>query len=123
MPSILNEAFRVARPRRASAGGGGAVDRSRRTESSLAACRPFRPALTGCRRTKRGPEEGVGNLAQTGQLVISPAHYSPQQKLRLGRRNSPRRVGSTFRRNARRVILGRYEDLQVSQGHFPDDPK
>ena len=87
MSSTLNEAWEWARSRRASTGGGRAVDRSQREESGPGACRNFdrlaRAAATpAVLRRSELARERLGT-----KLVISPVCSSVKQQARLGRRS------------------------------------
>src|ERR1700746_3568362 len=62
----------VARPRRASAGGGWAVDRSQREESGLGACRKLRSPRPSRGYPGCAPETGVGDERPGTKLLISP---------------------------------------------------
>src|ERR1700736_1230541 len=75
----------VARPRRASARGGWAVDRSWREESGLRACRKLRTARPRRRRPNCGPEKRVGHARPGKKLMIPPVRFSAKQQPRLGR--------------------------------------
>src|SRR5580693_6123325 len=75
----------VARPRRTSAGGGRAVERSQREESGLGACRKLRTARPRRRCPNCGPEKRVGHVRPGKKLMIPPVRFSAKQQPRLGR--------------------------------------
>ena len=74
MSSILNEAWEWARSRRASAGGGRAVDRSQRAKRSPS----LQKALIGSPEPPLGcaPEKRVGEGKLGTKLAISPVRSS-----------------------------------------------
>src|SRR5947209_15185250 len=74
----------MARPCRASAGGGRAIDRSQREESSLGACRKLRSARASRRCPNCGPEKGVGHERSGRKLVISRIRSSVKSRAPLG---------------------------------------
>src|SRR5712671_469941 len=75
----------MARPRRSSAGGGRAVDRSQREESGLGACPKLRSARPSRRYPGCAPETGVGDERPQMKLVIPPTRSSVKPQTRLGR--------------------------------------
>src|SRR5580704_14166377 len=80
----------VARPRRTSAGGSWAVERSWREESGLGACRKLRTARPRRRCPNCGPEKRVGHTRPGKKLMIPPVRFSAKQQPRLGRMSQHR---------------------------------
>jgi len=109
----------VARPRRASAGGGWAVDRSHREESGLGACRKLRSARASRRYPGCAPETRVGDERPAKKLIVSPARSSSRTQVRLVGRTGPWREAGPISTAARR---GGVSSRSYSRGSGVDCP-